>query len=206
LFSLTHSPSSDVTTGIPMDSTTIHTLRHRLQKYDTAVRNHQLCFMDQNLTGELPAYAPYYERHHTLACINALASEERDIPAVLWQEYARITHQFGEFEQNSGPAFRKLLLSELLQLTQVYQAALCYAFLGSPLDPSTRHPAEREIISVLLAELKKDHNLLELERLIRSLDENVASIAENLHEVLPEMNAHTLNTDRTPARCDKGMP
>ncbi len=190
-----------------MDSTTIHSLRHRLQKYDTAVRNHQICFMDHNLTGELPAYAPYYERHHTLACFDALASEEMDIPSVLWQEYARITRQFGEFEQNSGPAFRKLLLSELLHLTQAYQAALCYAFLGSPVDPSMRYPAEREIIAVLLAELKKDHNLLELEHLIRSLDENVASIAENLHKVLPEMNAHNLNSsDRTPARCDKGIP
>jgi hypothetical protein len=63
-------------------------------------------------------------------------------------------------------------------------------------------PAEREIIGVLLAELKTDHDLLELERLIMSLDENVAIIAGMLREDFPPMNV----PDQMCVRCNKGIP
>jgi hypothetical protein len=164
--------------------------------------NHRICFFDRGSTGNSPAYAPYYERHLSLSLFDTIAADGMDIPSALWQEYTRITRLFEELEQVSGPVMRKLLLNELMELTQIYQAALCYAFFGSPLDPSSRLPAEREIIGVLLAELKTDHDLLELERLIMSLDENVAIIAGMLREDFPPMNV----PDQMCVRCNKGIP
>jgi len=160
-----------------MDPTPIDSLRHRLQEFASAVGNARAHFFDPEYSGAFPAYVPSCEKARTLALLDTLVEEGAEIPSEMWQEYVRITCRLEAFEQESGPGYRKALLDELVTLSQAYQAALCYAFLGEPVDPAGRQPAEREVIGILLHELKKDHNLSDIERLITNLDEQVASIA-----------------------------
>jgi hypothetical protein len=190
-----------------MDSALIDSLRHRLQNYGSAVEGTKAHFQEMVHCGTRPAYAPYYERARTLAHFDAIAEDGGGIPSEMWREYSRITRRFETFEQEAGPAYRRTLLNELAGFTQAYQAALCYAYLGEPVDPSVRQPAEREIIGVLLNELKKDHDLSEIERLITSLDENVASITGTPQEPEPVTNTRIRSTTcDTVWRCDRGTP
>jgi len=190
-----------------MDLTPTDTLRHRLQNYSSAVGHARAHFQDRAGAGGDTAYAPYYERARTLAVFDTLADEGRGIPPEIWQEYARITRQFEAFEQAAGPAFRKALLTELADFTQAYQAAICYAYLGDPAGPPSGPAPEREIIGVLLGELKKDHELGDLERLITGLDGNVARIAGMPEEPAPVMDTLLMSTrGETAGRCDRGIP
>ena len=190
-----------------MDPTLTDTLRHRLQNYSSAVERTFVHFHDQERAGTSPAYAPYYERALTLASFDAVTNTGVGIPPEIWQEYTRITRWFEAFEQAAGPDLRRTLLAELTDFTQTYQAAICYAYLGEPANPPARQPPEREIIGVLLGELKKDHELADLERLITSLDENIARIAGMPEEPAPVMDTLLMSTPgETAGRCDRGIP
>nr|WP_320160282.1 hypothetical protein [uncultured Methanoregula sp.] len=187
-----------------MDPTPIDSLRHRLQEFASAVGNARAHFSDPEYSGAFSAYVPSYEKARTLALLDTLVEEGAEIPSEMWQEYVRITRWLEAFGQESGPGYRKALLDELVTLTQAYQAALCYAYLG---DPAVRQPKERSVIGVLLSELKKDHDISELELLITNLDEQAAGIAGIRHEARPSMDVTTLNITRDPIkRGDKGIP
>ena len=191
-----------------MDSSPLDTLRYRLQNYASAVRETRAQFQGKGRAGTNPAYAPYYERSHILLLFDALAGAGTGISPDLWQEYIRITRRFERFERDAGPAYRKELLNELVCFTQIYQAAVCFAYLGEPGEnPSARRTAEREIIGIVLNELKKDHDLSDMERLITSLDRNVASIAVARTEPEPVDQPALMGTacDTVP-RCTRGIP
>jgi len=191
-----------------MDFTLPDTLRYRLQNYASAVRETRAQFQGSGRAGTSPAYAPYYERSHILLLFDALAGAGTGISPDLWQEYIRITRRFERFERDAGPAYRKELLNELVNFTQAYQAALCFAYLGEPgVNPPAQRTREREIIGILLQELKKDHDLTDAERLISSLDRNVAGIAVARMEPEPADPPAILSTvgDTVP-RCNQGIP
>jgi len=189
-----------------MDPILTDTLRHRLQNYSSAVEKTLAHFQDRERAGTSPAYAPYYERALTQASFDAVTNGGWGIPPEIWQEYARITRWFEAFEQAAGPDLRRTLLAELADFTQAYRAAICYAYLGDQTDLPAGHPPEREIIGVLLSELKKDHNLADMERLITSLDENVARIAGSTEDTGNCMAARLSTSCDMAGRCDRGIP
>jgi hypothetical protein len=170
-----------------MDTAMNDALMRSLQRYEQAIEDTRANYPDLDRYGTYPAFAPFYERARAREFLGSLADRGIDIPAGIWQEYARISRSLEIFEQRTGPAFRAILKDELHSLTQAYQAALCYAYLCGTNEGSPEESGEREIIGILLQELKKDHDLADLERLITSLDEAVLRIAGTPQETCGDM-------------------
>ena len=191
-----------------MDTAHLDTLRYRLQNYTSIVRETLAHFQGRGGAGTGPAYAPYYERARVLSLFDALAEEGSGIPPDLWQEYSKISRRFERFERAAGPDYRQELVNELASFTQVYQAALCFAYCGEQRENlNGQRPAEREVIGILLNELKKDHDLSDIERLITSLDKTVATIALARNEPDPAIEpALVCNSCDTAPQCNRGIP
>lgn len=153
-----------------MDNDQINYIRHRLQRYEESIKETEEHFDTLESFGCYRACAPCYEKFGIPHLIDALQSDD-GITGTFWQEYERITGKLNAFNTVKGRIYRDLLYTDLENYVAVYHSALCYAELNRITIESDHDHYNREAIRALIAELRGDYDITDIENLVMTLDE-----------------------------------
>jgi hypothetical protein len=153
-----------------MDNDHINYIRHRLQRYEESIQETEDHFDQLESFGCYRACAPCYEKFGIPLLIDALKSD-KSITGTLWEEYDRITGKLDEFATLKDQIYRDLLYTDLGNYVAAYHSTLCYAELNMITIESDHDHFNREAIRALLAELRGDYDITDIEKLIMTLDE-----------------------------------
>ena len=153
-----------------MDNDHITYIRHRLQRYEESIQETGEHFDQLDSFGCYRACAPCYEKFGIHLLIDAL-NPDTGITGTLWEEYDRITRKLDEFATLKGRIYRDLLYADLENYVAVYHSALCYAELNMITIESDHDHFHREAIRALIAELRGDYDITDIENFVMTLDE-----------------------------------
>ncbi|MFA4850730.1 MAG: hypothetical protein WC626_13475 [Methanoregula sp.] len=153
-----------------MDDDQINYIKHRLQRYEESILETEEHFSELKSFGNYRACAPYYEKFNIPHLIDALKSDG-DICTIFWKEYDRITVKLITSDTFKDPNYRELLYKDLNNYVAAYHSALCYADLNMVSIESDHDLFNREVIRSLLAELRTDCEIGEIENQVARLDE-----------------------------------
>jgi hypothetical protein len=154
-----------------MDTTASDYIRHRLLRYEASIDKTRARFQDPAATGSLTASAPFAEQCAIPALLDSLTGNPSE-QAVLRQDYVRITKKLELLARESGPGFRASLFTELTDLAHAYHASACHASICTIPDEAATDPCRRRLISLLLAEMKRDHDVSGIEAFLSMIDDN----------------------------------
>ena len=175
-----------------MDDDQINYIKHRLQRYEESILETEEHFSELNCFGNYRACAPYYEKFNIPHLIDALKSDG-DICPIFWKEYDRITAKLTTSDTFKDPNYRELLRKDLDNYVAGYHSALCYADLNIISIESDHDLFNREVIRALLAELRTDYGMGELENQVARLD-----------ELFLQMRRHADNTNSNKSHVPEG--
>jgi hypothetical protein len=153
-----------------MDTTAPDYIRHRLQQYEATIDQTRVRFQNTTTTGSLNAYAPFAEQCAIPTLLDSLGNPAEK--AALMQDYARITKKLEFLSQECGPAFRASLFTELIDLVHVYHASACHASICNLPEEAATDPCQRRLISLLIAELRRNNDVSGIEEFLSMIDDN----------------------------------
>jgi hypothetical protein len=174
----THLPA-----GNSMDITPTDDIRHRLHRYDMAVQ--EICEHAQKRSsfGQYRAGAPYFEQYPLREVLTSFEGDTALTGAL--DEYERITRELETVEHAGGRAYREELFRDLCAYTEAYRTMLCYHEMGMDCPEEITDIRIRDMIGILLLELKKDFSLAGIEQEVALLDEAHRNISEAERTVQP---------------------
>lgn len=187
----------EIKTGIPMDNDQINYIRHRLQRYEESIKETEEHFDQLESFGCYRACAPCYEKFGIPHLIDALKSDE-GITRAFWQQYDRITGKLDAFNRVKGRIYRDLLYTDLENYVAVYHSALCYAELNMITIESSHDHCNREAIRALLAELRGDYDITDIENLVITLDELSLRMKEPFCNTIQKKSSQPENSGNIP--------
>jgi len=150
-------------------------IRHRLQRYEASIDHTRASFRDPSAHGELIASAPYSEQCALPVLLDSLAGNPNE--TAMRQEYARITKKLEALARESGPGYRESLMKDLTNIAHMYHASACHASICNLSDEVATAPCRKRLISLLLAELRVDHDVTGIEALLSMIDDNIRGSA-----------------------------
>jgi hypothetical protein len=159
-----------------MDTHLTDQIRHHLKRYEDSIDEIDRHFNQLAASGPGCAGVPYLEKNRITRLLHTLDTNDPRF-ADFVQEYGRITGKLGRLEQKRGPVYRELLFADLKHCLDRYHAAVCHASISSISVESDPDLLNRDLILVLLAELKKDFDVSGIEQVIGMLDNEVRSIS-----------------------------
>ncbi|MFA6364182.1 hypothetical protein [Methanoregula sp.] len=166
-----------------MDITTNDDIRHRLHRYDRAVQETRDHTFERSSFGRYRAGAPYFEQYPLR---EALTHFKGDVALTgTLAEYKRITRELEAVERAGGRACREELFRDLCAYTEAYRTMLCYHEMGMDCPEEFTDLRIRDMIGILLLELKKDFSLAGIEQEVSLLDEARRNICEAERAVQP---------------------
>ena len=155
-----------------MDTTAPDYLRRRLQRYEACIDRTRERLRNPQAFGNISASAPYSERCALPVLLDSLTGTPAEA-AALREEYARITRKLEALARESGSFYRESLMNELTTFTYSYHAAACHAGICNLQDDAATDACRRRLISLLLAELRADHDVAGIEALLSVIDDNI---------------------------------
>jgi hypothetical protein len=154
-----------------MDTTASGYIRHRLERYESAIDHTRVRLRETWYPGNLAASAPFAEQCAIPVLLDSLAGDPDE--QVLREEFFRITRKLEVFARESGPGYRAKLFSDLEYLVHEYHAFACHAGIGNLRNGIATDPCRRRLINLLLSELAGDHDVSGIEALLALIDDNL---------------------------------
>jgi hypothetical protein len=148
-----------------MDTTASEYIRHRLERYEASIDRASAGLRDP------PASAPYAEQCAIPALLDSMAGHPDR--RAFQEDYLRITQKLETLARGSGPVYRTRLFDDLTGLVHVYHASACHAGICTISAEAASDPCRRRLISILLDELRRDHDVSGIEALLSGIDENL---------------------------------
>lgn len=177
-----------------MDITTTDDIRHRLHRYETAVQETRDHARKRSSFGRYRAGAPYFEQYPLREVLSSFKGDAALTGALAG--YERITRELEAMERAGGQAYREELFRDLSAYTEAYRTMLCYHEMGMDCPEDITDLRIRDMIGILLRELRKDFSLDDIEQEISLLDESQRNIREAERTVQPaqELSAGSTGT------------
>jgi len=183
-----------------MDSTVTDYIRHRLEKFESAIDDTSLHFSELESFGTWYASAPYYEKCMIPSLLDALSASD-PVHAALRQEYLRIVQRLESFGNERGREYRDLLFQDLRHYAHAYHTAVCHANLCGISPDTAPDIGRRDLIGELCRELQDDYDIAGIGTLIAMLDDNLPRNTGPIPEGLPD-DAPWRSPDRSPSPAD----
>jgi hypothetical protein len=155
-----------------MDTTASDYIRHRLERYERSVDMTMAGLRDLHSPVCINASAPFAEQCAIPALLNSLAGHPDE--NTFRQDYTRITRKLEVFSRGSGPVYRARLFDELVRLVHEYHASACHAGICNLSGEAAVDPCRRRLISLLLSELRRDHDLSGIDSMLSMVDDNLS--------------------------------
>ena len=159
-----------------MDITTNDDIRYRLHRYDRAVQETRDHALERSSFGRYRASAPYFEQYPLREVLTPFKGDAALAGAL--GEYERITRELEAVERAGGRACREELFRDLSTYTEAYRTMLCYHEMGMDCPEEITDLRIRDMIGILLLELKKDFSLAGIEQEVSLIDEARRNIRE----------------------------
>jgi hypothetical protein len=184
-----------------MDTQPAEYIRHRLLRFREAIEEIRVHYPDLSPFGRYYAGAPYYEKSGILLLLDGLTSD----PVTrenLCTEFRQVLMNLEALENELGDEYRAQLRQDLSKYTDAYAAAVCHEHLGSVRFEADHDLFRRDLISVLVHELERDHDLAELRHLISALDSELfASKLQSCHgyecTIIPAPGRNSCHSDQS---------
>ena len=143
--------------------------RYRLHSYERSLTDAVRYFADAGAPGSFRAGDLYREK--SLAAEYLETIHENDIyRQELFSEIDQLNRRLDTLEQKWGMDHKDKLFGELRYFLDSYHAGLCWLSTMS-MDPSAvAEVAHREVIGIILEELRGDSDLADWEQVLRELD------------------------------------
>lgn len=154
-----------------MDTTPSEYIRRRLVRYEESVDRIPVDSPSPGTTAPLRASAPYAEQCAIPALLDSLAGHPEE--ASMRQEYARITGKLEISARESGEGYRTQLLEDLVSLVHAHHASACHADLCNLTGETADDPCRRRLISLLVTELRRDHDLSGIDAMLSIVDDSI---------------------------------
>jgi hypothetical protein len=159
-----------------MDLTPTDNIRHRLHRYDMAVQETRDHALERSSFGQYRAGAPYFEQYPLREVLTHFKGDAALAGAL--GEYERITRELEAVERAGGRACREELFRDLCAYKEAYRTMLCYHEMGMNCPEEITDLRIRDMIGILLLELRKDFSLNDIEQEVSLLDEARRNIRE----------------------------
>lgn len=162
-----------------MIETLVDKIKTWLKRYDDAIEETDNNYDKLKWLGGYDPYYPYLCKYEILFMISHLEKEGTNV-SQLKKEYENINEKLKLLEQKRGKNFRDKLYEELKLQLNAYPKIVDYVFVLDPVCVETENDLMgRDMIEILLLELKNDFNLQLIEEQLSLLDETLKSNFES---------------------------
>ena len=151
-----------------MNQNEIDHVRDRLLSYADAIRDIEEYIDQPDRRGQVFVSPAYHEKYWIPILFSAVFPGG-DTPEEFTRRYNQLTSELSALELRNG--LRKRVLSELKYLVETWHAALCHNAVCSMEPCDVREISRRELIGVLLEELRDEAGLPGIKRMVGVLDE-----------------------------------
>jgi hypothetical protein len=155
-----------------MDEQPASYIRHRLVRFRETIGATKEHYHELSPFGRHYAGAPYYEKSGILVLLDEIRSDP-GTREELCTEFRQVLRELEILEQELGREYRAQLRQDLHYYTDTYAAMVCHEHLGSVRFETDHDLFRRDLITVLLHELERDHDLTDIKALIHSLDNSL---------------------------------
>jgi hypothetical protein len=146
-----------------------------IKRYEEAINETYNNYHSLKWLGRYDPIAPYINKYELLFMIRHLNEKKVNI-AEIEKDYNELNEHLSHLEQDKGKDYRDKLYDELKFEIDIYSRAINTFFELDPICVETGNDlAGRDIIDILLIELKCDYDLVSLEERVSMLDDILKS-------------------------------